>query len=219
VPTSSSFPGLPKVQLEVVADRSEEREGFLELKRFDMVVIGEDGRRSTTFRYDLLERRALDAAVMAAHHVGTNGRPFVYLRSAVRPPPALRRTAPFSSGALWELPAGLIEPGEEPVAAAARELEEELGFAVAAAAMHPLGGFSFPAPGFVGEVHWFFHVRVDPVDRREPVGDGSPLEDAARVVSVPLDEALAACTSGIIRDAKTELALRRLVEILDKETP
>lgn len=38
----------------------------------------------------------------------------------------------------WQIPKGLIEPGEEPVAAAFREAEEELGMAVEASAA-PLG--------------------------------------------------------------------------------
>jgi ADP-ribose pyrophosphatase len=207
------LPELPKIALDVVADRSDEREGFLALKRYEVVVVDDD-KRSRPMRYDMIERRALDAAVMAAHHLDAAGRPCVYLRSALRPPVALRSIAPKLGGVLWELPAGLIEPGEEPRAGAARELEEELGFRVTADALLPLGPWGLPAPGFVGEIHFFFHVRVDPSTRQEPRGDGSPLEEAARIVSMPLEDALAACKEGRIPDTKTELALRRLVEIL-----
>jgi ADP-ribose pyrophosphatase len=80
-------------------------------------------------------------------------------------------------------------------------------------ALAPLGEWTFPAPGFIGEVHHFFHVEVDPSTRHEPGGDGSPLEDGAIIVDVPLEEALAACRSGLVRDAKTEIALRRLAEL------
>ncbi len=38
----------------------------------------------------------------------------------------------------WELPAGAADPGEDPAAAAARELTEEAG--VRCAALHPFGG-------------------------------------------------------------------------------
>lgn len=208
------LPGTPKVEVDVIADRSDERDGFLTLKRYEVVVVTDAGR-SPPFRYDLIERRALDAAVMVAHYTDVHGTTHVYLRTAVRPPIALSRPKGLrddvpSSSVLWELPAGLIEPGEAPHLAAARELEEELGFAVAASQMKPLGPNTYPAPGFVGEMHWFFEVSVDPDARKDPGGDGSPLEDAAQIVAVPLDVALAACRAGEIRDAKTELALYRL---------
>jgi ADP-ribose pyrophosphatase len=210
------LPEKPKVELLVDADRSSEREGFLSLKRYDLFLETEteEGKpsRSARFRYDLVDRRALDAAVMAAHYI-EGGTTFVYLRSAVRPPIALREGMTKSDSVLWELPAGLIEPGEEPAAAAARELEEELGFSEKPGSMELLGPWAFPAPGFIGEVHWYFHVEVDPKTRKEPAGDGSPLENGARIVSVPLEEALAACQAGEIRDAKTELALRRLADL------
>jgi len=207
------LPDPPKVALDLLADRSDEREGFLTLKRYDLSVV-DGGKPSRAFRYDMIERPALDAAIMAAHHRDDAGRRCVYLRSAIRPPVALRPVAPKMDAVLWEVPAGLVEPGEEPVAAAVRELREELGFSVSPGEMAPLGPHAFPAPAFVGELHYYFHVEVDPATRSEPAGDGSPLEEAARIVSVPLDEALAACKRGEVRDAKTELALRRLAEIL-----
>ncbi len=208
------LPEAPKVELEVVQDRSEEREGFLTVRRFDMVAV-RGSSRSAPFRYDILDRRALDACVMVAHHEA-NGTVEVYLRSAVRPPLALRPREPRASAVLWEVPAGLIEPDESPRSAAARELAEELGFTLPEERLEPLGAWSVPAPGFIGEVHHYFHVRVDPKTRARPGGDGSPLEEDALVVSVPLATALAACKDGAIRDAKTELALRRLADVLHK---
>ncbi len=49
---------------------------------------------------------------------------------------------------LWELVAGHIDPGEKPLAAARRELEEETGYR--ARRLEPLVEF-YPSPGFVGE--------------------------------------------------------------------
>ena len=207
------LPELPKVALEVVADRSDTREGFLNLERYELAVIDAAGR-SRPFRYDMVVRRALDASIMVAHHLDASGEPCVYLRSSIRPPIAFRRVEPKVAAVLWEVPAGLIEPGEAPDVAAARELEEELGFTALPDQMQPLGPNTFPAPAVVGEIHFFFHVRVDPKTRMEPGGDGSPLEEAARIVSVPLSRALAACKAGEVADAKSELALRRLAEIL-----
>jgi 8-oxo-dGTP diphosphatase len=44
---------------------------------------------------------------------------------------AARRAAPQALAGLWEFPGGKVEPGESPEVAAVREIEEELGCAVA----------------------------------------------------------------------------------------
>jgi ADP-ribose pyrophosphatase len=68
---------------------------------------------------------------------------------------------------LLELPAGGLEPGEEPLQAAARELREEVG--VEARRWTPLGQF-YSSPGFVNErLHAFLaedlcSVPMDPDD-------------------------------------------------------
>lgn len=203
------LPERPKVALDIVADHSPGGGGFLTLRRFDL-AIGE----SAPFRYDMVERKALDAAIIAAHYVDSNGRAHVYLRSSIRPPLHLRGSKHIAEGALWELPAGLIEPGEAPRDGAARELEEELGFSVSPERLLPLGPPTVPCPSFIAEIQFLFHVSVDPTTRKEPNGDGSPIEQGALITSVPLDEALLACQRGELPDTKTELGLRRLAEIL-----
>jgi len=181
------------------------------------------------FEYDAIERPALDVAVIVAYHIA-EGQPWVWLRSAARPPLAFRPSPPHSPApptpVLWEVAAGLIEPGESPAEAAAREAEEELGFQLystssrlrprEAAADGPvstlvtLGPPAFPAPALIAEAHYFFMVEVNPDARRAPQGDGSAIEQAGEVICVPLAEALDACRRGDVPDAKTELALRRL---------
>jgi ADP-ribose pyrophosphatase len=207
----TTLPELPKVELETVRDARFGEGGFLALRRTELVAV-QGGARSTSFAYDTVDRPALDASVMVAHHV-EGARVHVWLRSCLRPPLVLRddARAPMSA-VLWEVPAGLVEPGESPRAAAAREIAEELGFDVPESGLADLGPPGYPAPALIGEVHHFFHVEVDPMTRRHPAGDGSHLESGALVVSVPLDDALSACRRGEIRDEKTELALRRFAE-------
>jgi ADP-ribose pyrophosphatase len=211
-----SLPAPPAIRLLVVRDRtakSHEAGWFLHVRRLELVACYPDGNRSAPFTYDIAERKALDAVVIAAHFV-EGGRRYVFLRSAVRPPCALRPIPPAHDGNLWELPAGLVEPSEKPAEAAARELGEELGVSVTARDVRLLGEWTFPAPGMIGERHIYYAVEVDRTTRTTPIGDGSALERAAAIVALPVAEALEHCRLGDIRDTKTELGLRRLAETL-----
>ena len=209
------LPAPPAIRVAVARDRSEEARatgGFLNLRRVELVAHYPDGSESAPFAYDVATRAALDAVVIAAffHEAGAR---HVFLRSAMRPPCALRSLPPSHAGNLWELPAGLIEVGEDPAATAARELGEELGFLAGAESMQPLGEWTFPCPGVIGERHLFYAVEVDPRKRSTPTEDGSVLERAAAILALPVDDAIQHCRTGTIRDAKTELALRRLAEL------
>jgi ADP-ribose pyrophosphatase len=216
---------LPHIGLEVVADVSPAAPpGFLRLRRRRLVAHYPDGSLSSEFIYDEVDRRAIDAVIIAAHFE-RGGRPWVYLRSAMRPPLSFRdpSRSPVpepGTGALWELPAGLIEPGEQSesgvIEAARRELEEEAGFALEASRFRPLGRCVLPAPGLIAERHFFVSVAVDPGERGEPSLDGSALERFGRVIALPLAQGLLLCESGRIEDAKTELGLRRLADVLSR---
>jgi len=90
---------------------------------------------------------------------------------------------------LLELPAGTCEPGEEPLATAKRELQEECG--LTGGTWTRLGGF-WTTPGFSREyMHVFF---AEGVER----GEASPEEDEDLEL-VMLDEP----EIGEIEDAKT----------------
>ena len=55
-----------------------------------------------------------------------------------------QRRAEAHHGGLWEFPGGKIEPGERPEAALVREAAEELGIAIDAARLTPVGFASEP---------------------------------------------------------------------------
>lgn len=208
------LPPPPVVELSIARDRTESARatgGFLDIRRLDLVARYPDGAESAPFPYDIGSRRALDAVVIAAHFL-RDGVRFVYLRSAVRPACAFRPIPPAHDGALWEFPAGLVEPGEDPPATAARETGEELGFEVDLRSVRALGPWTFPAPGMIGERHLFFEIEVDPDTRSTPTEDGSALERQASIIAVPLEDVVEHCRTGAIRDSKTELAARRLAE-------
>jgi ADP-ribose diphosphatase len=212
----------PDLSLELVDDLSPAApDGFLRLVRRRLRVRYPDGSRSADFVYDEVARRATDAVVILAHFLRGQQR-WVYLRSALRPPAFFREatTTPISEsqpGALWELPAGLIEAEEQSPAgvfeAARRELAEELGFVVEASALRALGPSTYACPGVISERHFFLEVLIEPSTRQEPSLDGSALERFGRVIALPLEDALESCRAGRIEDAKTELGLRRLADL------
>ncbi|HEY4105164.1 MAG TPA: NUDIX hydrolase [Polyangiaceae bacterium] len=212
----------PKLKLELLEESSPSEPGFLRLIRRKYRLHYPDGTASDPFLYDTVDRKAIDAVVIVAHFLDDSGARRVFLRSAFRPAIMSRDPAhsplPHESadGALWELPAGLIEVSERSpegaARAAQRELHEELGFDVPLTTLRTLGPSMFPVPGFIAERQFFFEVSVDPRARREPPLDGSALERFGVVVDLSLAEALDLCRSGALEDSKTELALRRLEE-------
>jgi ADP-ribose pyrophosphatase len=90
---------------------------------------------------------------------------------AVRPDgriPVVRQYRPAVESFTWELPAGLVEPGEDPAACCRRELMEETGFA--ARAVHQLGCYAPCTARLSNRVHSFF-AEIDSIaegERGEP---------------------------------------------------
>ena len=68
----------------------------------------------------------------------------------------LRQFRYAARGTILEIPAGVVNPGEDPETCARRELEEETGYT--AGGMEPLGGFML-APGYCDEVIHLFVAR------------------------------------------------------------
>jgi ADP-ribose pyrophosphatase len=214
---------LPVIVLELLEDLTPRAEGgFLRLLRRRYRAHYPDGSESAPFVYDSIERRCLDAVVIAAHYLDPSGERFVYLRSALRPPLLERRPHsptpdedPKDAG-IWELPAGLVEKSEQSREGlrrtAARELGEELGFDLPAERCLELGAGTFPVAGLFAERHYYFEVTVDPSTRSEPSLDGSALEKCGEVVALPLSRTLELCRTGVLLDSKSEIALRRLAE-------
>lgn len=96
---------------------------------------------------------------------------------------------------LLEIPAGSIEPGEEALHSAIRELEEETGYT--AGRMERLGGF-YSSPGYSTEfLHLFLATELEP-------GPSSAMEDEIiEVMPVPLAKIPGLILSGEVCDAKS----------------
>ncbi len=111
----------------------------------------------------------------------------------------VRQYRPAVSKVLWELPAGTAEPGEDPVAGAARELAEETGYR--AARMRRLGSL-FATPGFCTETMHFFTAE-------ELTAGEQRLDEDERidVATFTRDAAWRLVALGEVADMKTVLAL------------
>ncbi len=108
---------------------------------------------------------------------------------------------------LLELPAGTLEPGEEPLAAVSRELQEEVG--QRPGRIQPLGGF-FVAPGYTTEyIHLYVCTELEPSRL-----DGDEDEDIEVEVRTP-EEALAAIEAGEICDAKSVIGVLRWLRTVE----
>jgi ADP-ribose pyrophosphatase len=100
---------------------------------------------------------------------------------------------------IWELPAGSLEPGEDPAEGAARECEEELG--LAPGRVTRLRGY-YPTPGFCDEEMIYFRcedLQTPPADSMVKQDDDENIEPR----TFALDEARALVASGEIVDLKT----------------
>lgn len=215
----------PEVVIDIVEDKTSSTPsdaGFVRVRRLVLRNrYGAGTEPSRDYAYDCVERAATDAVGIVLY-ARTPDR--VCLRSAIRPPVSLRPSyalpiAPTSADpTLYEIPAGLVEAdehGEEGLrACAARETMEEVGLSIAPDAFFRLGPGVYLSPGLTAEKLYFLAAEADPESASAPTLDGSPVEEAAIVRWLTLPEALEACRSAALEDAKTEVAIRRLAEHL-----
>ena len=111
----------------------------------------------------------------------------------------LRNQRPNVGDTLLEIPAGTLEVGETPAAAAVRELAEETGYR--AATWRKLAAF-YPSPGVLSEcTHLFLATALSPGQMN--------LEKDEDLVPEVFDwsQAVAWALDGTIRDAKTLVAV------------
>lgn len=100
---------------------------------------------------------------------------------------------------LLELPAGTLEPDEEPQACASREVREETG--MSAEKLELLGDF-FLAPGYSTE-HMYVYLatglKADPLEQDE--------DEFLSVEKIPLEQAFQMAETGELKDGKSIAAL------------
>lgn len=96
---------------------------------------------------------------------------------------------------LWEIPAGKLDLGEEPLACAKRELHEETGYK--AGEWKLLSNF-FTTPGFSDE-NMFLYLATKLEEGEQCLDE----DEFLSLERVPLEKALEMVVNGEIKDAKT----------------
>jgi ADP-ribose pyrophosphatase len=110
---------------------------------------------------------------------------------------------------LLEIPAGTLEPGEDPLEAAARELREEIGYRPGKLVRL---GAEYTAPGYTSElIHLFLATELESA---RLAGDA---DEFLEVVRLPLAEGLRRVVQGEILDGKTQIALLLTAHYLERD--
>ena len=102
---------------------------------------------------------------------------------------------------IWELPAGKLEPGEEPFEAMKREQEEETG---TWSEQYVFLGEIYPTPGYCNEILRLWACRISGTCRMHLDED-----EFLEVERIPLETAYQMALSNQLPDAKTQLGVLR----------
>ncbi len=112
----------------------------------------------------------------------------------------IRQLRHATGGFIYEIPAGKLDPAEDPKACAARELEEEVGYR---AGHVELLTSIWTAPGFTDEViHIYLGTSLQEGQQR------LDHDEVLEIVEWPLEKAIQKIQDGTIRDAKTIIGLQ-----------
>lgn len=145
-------------------------------------LIEPDGKRNER---DVIRHNG-SVVILAVDHSKSKKNPWIVIE---------RQYRHAANQYLWELPAGKLEPGEDPLAGAKRELAEETGYK--AKKWRPLVEY-YASPGFLGE-----SMKVFLAEGLEP-GAAHPEEDEQiELRLVKLKDVLKMIEKGAILDGKT----------------
>lgn len=216
--------------IEIVDDKSATSrcdQGFLKVRRLILRNHYQDGGQSEAYNCDIVERRQIDAVAIALYKIdgeGADRKIRVLLRRGIRAPIYLRKDNPDKGRpeklhtSIYELVAGVLEDEDMGLEGvnhrAVEEAREEVGLPVTNEQIQALGAAFFPSPGITPELVYLAAAEANIDERGEAEGDGSVMEEGATAEILDLQDAIAKCRSGEIQDAKTEIGLLRLADLI-----
>ena len=121
----------------------------------------------------------------------------------------VRQARPAVGRTVLELPAGIVAPGEAGLAAAQRELAEEIG--LQASSLEKPTEF-YTSPGFTNEVLEMYLATGLSQASGHHLDAEESIDEA---ITLPLEEAYRKCLSGEIKDSKTIIGIALARERLE----
>jgi ADP-ribose pyrophosphatase len=115
--------------------------------------------------------------------------------------PTLRKK---HQGYLWEIPAGMIDEGEDPETSARRELEEETG--LKAGRLTLLTSF-FLTPGAMDEKMYLYRAEVSGCGSLQKFGGNEEEQEDMLIRAFRMEQLLDMIKRGVIADGKTIAAV------------
>lgn len=106
---------------------------------------------------------------------------------------------------IYEIVAGKLDKGEDPLQAAIRETEEEIGYKVKPENIKHLVS-CFASPGYSSEKFHLYYATVTNADKIHDGGGMKNENENIEVIELPLNEFNELIRSGKIEDAKTYVA-------------
>lgn len=113
--------------------------------------------------------------------------------------------APYKE-TIYEIPAGKLEKDEDPDEAAVREFSEECG---CTASEFRYIGELYPTPGYCGEIIRLYLARGLAFGEQH-----LDVDERLDVYRVPLEEAFVRCMNGEFKDAKTQIGIMKVREMI-----
>ncbi len=212
---SKPFSGFEVIEEKHRLEEGEKR--FTSARYLTVRNLYKDGSKSREYRLDVISHRGTDAVCVLPYWKEA-GQYKCMLIESFRPALYFRDVSPENPPFILEAVAGVVEEGEDSsegvLNRAIEELVEEAGLVAETSDVQILGAPIYMSPGVYTEKIWLTAVEVDPTQKVAPTHDGSVQEEMLTQHVYGMVEALGLVEEGIIKDAKTEIALRRLSDKL-----
>ncbi len=157
--------------------------------------------QGTMVDFSLRKARLRNGTIVRREIISTKGSVVIIAFTPQNEVQLVRQFRAAAQKWIIELPAGTLNPGEDPAAAAPRELQEETGYV--AETWQYLGGF-YSAPGILTE---YMHLYL--ATNLTPGPTNFDFDEHIENLSLPWEKVRAMIDQGEIEDAKTIAGLTK----------